>query len=123
MTCHPTDPDVKISDRGQAAGYRPAPEHARTKECVGAQILVQRECVHLQEDCDANLALYRQEHPGGLTRQGILAVINRVMFGGVADALTAAQDQQGISQALPAPDLNEAGIGHAPLGTWKPRRR
>jgi hypothetical protein len=123
MSCHPTDPGNPVSDAAAAAGYRAASVDARPRECRGAAILVQREFEYLQADCGVNIRRYQREHPRGLTRDGIAMVVNRAMFGGVADMLATASDDSThhVSQQLPVVDLNCADVQHEPLGTWEPR--
>lgn len=112
MSCHPTDRDNPVSQQAAAAGYRAAPAHATKRECIGAQILKQREFMRLQDDCHAHVALYRQEHPKGLTRDGVLAMVNRAVFGGSP-----------LAAKLPTPDLNEPDVAYPPVGTWEPRHQ
>jgi hypothetical protein len=122
MTCHPTDRDNPVSPRAVAAGYRVAGEHAKTRECMGSVILQQREFTYLQDDCAVDLARYRREHPRGLTQAGVLAMVHRAMFGGAADSVREALGHEGITEAMPAPNLNEPDVAYAPLGNWAPRR-
>lgn len=122
MACHPTDRGNPVSDRALAAGYRPAGEHAQARECMGSVILQQREFVYLQGDCGVDLKLYRREHPRGLTKRGVLAMVDRAMFGDVADSVREVMGHEGgISQAMPKPDLNCADVHYPPLGHWARR--
>ena len=84
MSCHPTDPWNPVSDAAEAAGYTPAPDHAETRECAGALILQQREWMAFQisEMAGGTLRDYRRARPRGLTRDGLLALVNRHVFGG-----------------------------------------
>lgn len=113
MSCHPTDPANEVSEAAQAAGYRPAPEHAKTRECVGAAILKGREAMVLQTDYDSDITRYRRGRPRGLTRDGVVALIGRYVFGGTALG----------GRPLPKPDLDNAEVGYEPLGEWKPMAR
>lgn len=79
MTCHPTDPDNPPADDGSQA-----PEGTETKECFGALLLVARE-IHVLNDCAGApdpVKEYRRRRPKGFTKRGILAWVQRVMFGG-----------------------------------------
>jgi hypothetical protein len=107
MSCHPTDPDNPVSDAAAAAGYRPAPEHAQRRECVGAIVLQQRELMLVQEA--PTIAAYRKDRPRGLTREGIARLVERAIFGGTPIG----------GPAMPRPDLN-GEVGHGPL-PWTPR--
>jgi hypothetical protein len=108
MSCHPTDPRNEVSEAAQAAGYRPAPERAEARECVGAWVLKQRE-VQIFQDLDGDLARYRAERPRGLTRVGILAAVSRIIFGGTFLG----------GPQVGRPNLN-APVGHDGL-PWTPR--
>lgn len=84
MTCHPTDPNNPVSDEAVAKGYRPAPEHAVTRECAGAIILQQRELQVFNDLAEAHpeanvFGLYRVTRPGGMTREGLLAFAGRLI--------------------------------------------
>ncbi len=110
MTCHPTDPDNPVPE-----GARGAPEGAATLECAGSLILRQREVMRYQEiqlahPHEDGVRLYRQRHPGGLTKAGLLAVVQRYMFGGTP--LT--------GFAMTRPDLNEPGISAPGTAPWNP---
>jgi hypothetical protein len=109
MSCHPTDPRNPVSDRAQEVGYRPAPEHAEVRECVGALVLQQREGQIINDMLTAGGTFtgYRKRRPRGLTREGIAVVIERLIFGGTLG-----------TRAMPKPDLN-APVGHDPL-PWPP---
>lgn len=111
MSCHRTDPGNPVSDRAQAAGYRPVPDRAAVRECAGALILQQREFMRLQDDCGVDLRLYRRRHPRGLTRQGAMALVERAVFGGTPVG----------GRKLPKPDLNDVAVQYEPLGEWAPR--
>lgn len=110
MSCHPTDPNNPVSEQAQTQGYRPAPDHARIRECTGSLILRQREVVLLDTTFAANPTAYRRARPFGLTRDGIAAVITRAAFGGTIIG----------GPPMPRPNLNEPDIGHQPLGEWTP---
>ena len=62
MTCHPTDPHNPVIEKALAKGIQPAPESARTIQCIGAVILQQREWMVFQDVYGGNLARYRREH-------------------------------------------------------------
>lgn len=113
MSCHPTDPENPVSVAMQATGVRPAPAGTATHECTGAVILVQREYMRFQaiaEESGANaLRHYRATHPRGLTKQGLAAVVQRLIFGG------SPLDGTPMSR----PNLNEA-VSHPDLTTWSP---
>ena len=111
MTCHPTDPANPVPD-----STRPAPDDATTLECAGSLILKQREFMRFQRLALANpgedtFRLYRQRYPRGLTRGGILAVVERAMFGGIPLI-------GGLAMARP--DLNEPGISAPDIEDWDP---
>lgn len=117
MTCHPTDPDNPVTPKAIARGYKPAPENARTNECAGALILQQREYMRFQaiveslsptERIGDAMRRYRAAHPRGLTRDGLVALVERAMFGGSPlDNL-----------AMTKPDLNQDDVGHPDLVPW-----
>lgn len=112
MSCHPTDPSNPVSERAQAAGYKPAPAGSEVMECIGAHIVRQREFVLLTDEYDADIRRYRAARPFGLTRDGIAALVARAMFGGIPMI---------SGRKMPLPNLNEPDVGHTPLGEWKPR--
>lgn len=112
MSCHPTDPGNPVSERAQAAGYRSAPAGSKVRECTGALIVAQREFMILQDGMGADLRRYRRERPKGLTRDGILAMIDRFMFGGTAFG--------GIT--MTRPDLGQDDVG-VPWLEWSPPSR
>jgi hypothetical protein len=59
----------------------------------------------LQEQYGADITDYRKARPKGLTRHGILAVLERPVFGGsVLDP-----------SVITRPDLNNPDVGHAAL--------
>ncbi len=108
MSCHPTDPGNPVSDAAQKAGYRPAPAHSRVRECTGALVIQQREFMLLQDRYNANLGIYRRERPRGLTRDGIMALLERAVFGG---------SPFGAGPALTRPNLNQDDVG-VPWMDW-----
>lgn len=112
MSCHPTDPGNPVSERAQAAGYRPAPVHSRVRECTGALVIQQREFMLLQDGCGADLARYRRERPKGLTRDGILQLLERAVFGGSPLGGT----------TMTRPDLSQPDVG-VPWLDWAPPAR
>lgn len=111
MSCHPTDPRNPVP-----AGTRPVPEKATTLECAGSLILKQRELKRFQRLVLDNpggdpFKLYRQQHPRGLTRAGLLAVVQRAMFGGMPVI-------GGLE--MTRPNLNEPGVSGPDLPDWDP---
>lgn len=105
MTCHPTDPGNEVSERAQAAGYRPAPPGTEPLECRGALILQQREVHLLTHQFAGDQRAYRTARPRGLTRAGVIYMMRRLLFGGVPMVGGA---------PMARPDLN-AAVAHAPL--------
>lgn len=108
MSCHPTDPRM-----AEFAGYESLADRDTTHECAGALTLVQREFMKFQELAEANptgktLQQYKKLHPKGLTRYGLIGIIERATFGGTVLDRT----------AMTLPDLNDAEIGYDVLGTW-----
>ena len=83
MSCHPTDPRM-----AEFEGYEALAERDTTNECAGALVLVQREWMVFQDLCKADpqdkktLQQYRKQRPNGLTRNGLVSVMERAMFGG-----------------------------------------
>lgn len=110
MSCHPTDPNNLVSEQARARGYRPAPDHAEVRECVGSLVLRQREVTLLDRDHKGDPARYRTARPRGLTRDGIASLIERLLFGGTILG--------GVR--MPTPDLNDPDIGYEILGEWTP---
>lgn len=112
MTCHPTDPRM-----AEFEGYEATADRQLTHECVGAQILIQREMQRFNDlaaaapDLKAGIASYRREHPKGLMPKGIMAHFSR--------ALTPAIP--GRELPFKRVNLNEPGIGHPDLVPWEPR--
>lgn len=111
MTCHPTDPNNPVPD-----GVKPAPENAQTIECAGALILQQRElrrfeaiCRELPEGDTGALKLYRKAHPRGLTREGLILMAQRIMFGGTPLS---------TRPSMPFTDLDQP-VGHPDLVPWE----
>ncbi len=100
------------------AGYEALADREVAHECAGALTVQQREMMKFQEIAEANpgskktLQLYKKQHPKGLTRDGILALIQRSIFGGTALG--------GVKMSTP--DLNDAEIGYDVLGAWIARR-
>lgn len=77
MTCHPTDPQME-----EFEGYEKTADRDVTRECAGAQTLVQRELAYFTqaakdfeagktEDAKSALQFYRRRRPRGLTRAGL----------------------------------------------------
>lgn len=109
MSCHPTDPQVEISARAQEQGSRPAPDHAKLRECMGALILQQREFMYCQEDYSGDVALYRRQRPFGLTKDGLRVLVARFVLGGTPLG----------GRELPRPNLNDTAIQYDAVGTWE----
>lgn len=109
MSCHPTDPNNPVPE-----GCTPS-KASTTLECAGALILVQREVMKLQALVDAGdpkaLQTYRREHNAGLTKRGILVVVEREMFQGAFGQLV-----------MSKPDLDQP-VSHSPLGDWAEWRK
>lgn len=77
MSCHPTDPRM-----AEFEGYESCSAREQTNECAGALILQQREAMAFQEIAKTapkgkGLAIYRRERRNGLTRIGLISVIER----------------------------------------------
>jgi hypothetical protein len=107
MSCHQTDPRNPVSPKAAAAGYRPAPDSAEVRECIGGLILQQRE-LHLYGRL-LDLAAYRRARPRGLTRDGLATVVSRLAFGDTCLG----------GPAMARPNLNHPDVGHTPL-PWTP---
>lgn len=112
MSCHPTDPRM-----AEFAGYESLADRDVTHECAGALTLQQRELMKYQEIAIADpqskktLANYKKQHPKGLTRFGLVSLVERSIFGGT-----------GLdSVKMSTPDLNDTEIGYGVLGEWKIR--
>lgn len=107
MSCHPTDPDNLVPE-----GQRPVPDSAKTRECTGALILMQREIMRFQNEAAGDIGRYRRLFPGGLMKAGLVAVVHRHLYGGVPmfGALK-----------MSTPDLNQEGIGAPGIEPWKAR--
>ncbi len=109
MSCHPTDPDNVVP----AGAPEPPPDFV-PRECAGALILKQRETMRFQRECERakaegrNNALrrYRGENPAGLTKAGIIDVVERATFG-----------RAGLARPMTMPDLN-LPISHPDLKAW-----
>jgi hypothetical protein len=110
MTCHPTDPD-----NPPEPGKRGAPEGVATRECAGAQILVQRELTRfgelLESGVDDPWGAYQAQHPMGLTKIGMSLAAMNVQWGGAMPG----------TLEVGAVDLNDSAVGYAELTPWKPR--
>lgn len=104
MTCHPTDPENPVP-----LGTRAVPETVQTKECAGAIILQQREVWYWQHLFKGDFQVYRKARPFGLTRDGLAAMVSRLIFGGVPVV---------GGPAISRPNLNEP-VSHPPLGVWE----
>lgn len=112
MSCHPTDPRM-----AEFAGYESLADRDVTHECAGALTLQQREMMKFQAIAEANpkskktLQEYKKQHPKGLTRNGLVSLVERSVFGGT-----------GLdSVRMSTPDLNDVEIGYDVLGEWQIR--
>jgi hypothetical protein len=112
MSCHETDPRM-----AEFAGYESLAERDVTHECAGALTLQQRELMKYQDivlaDPSSRKALqeYKQQHPKGLTRNGLVELVERFVFGGTG--------LDGV--AMSTPDLNDTEIGYDVIGAWRVR--
>jgi hypothetical protein len=83
MSCHPTDPRMASFE-----GYEALADREVTNECTGALVIVQREFMVFQNICQADpksktsLQQYRKQRPNGMTRDGLIAIVERSIFGG-----------------------------------------
>lgn len=81
MSCHPTDPRM-----AEFAGYESLGDRTSTNECTGGLILQQREFMLFQQmmqdapESKTVLRDYRRERPNGMTKNGLVSLVNRVMF-------------------------------------------
>lgn len=104
MTCHPTDPCNPVP-----VGHRAAPESATTRECAGAQILIQRELDRVQDVLRAKgeFSEYKAANPRGLTK-----------VGAYTHAMSMAVRLPGELKYAPV-DLNDESVGHRDLTPWE----
>jgi len=83
MSCHPTDPRM-----AEFAGYEALADRIVTNECTGALVIMQREFMVYQGITEANpqskktLQMYRKQRPNGLTREGLIVLVERALLGG-----------------------------------------
>lgn len=105
MSCHPTDPSNPLPP-----GFEPLPDGVETHECTGGLIVQQREMMAFQCECRSDLKTYRAQRSSGMTREGLLSLVERAMFGGTCFGGT----------AMSKPDLNEPDVQHPRL-PWPPR--
>lgn len=107
MSCHPTDP------RNPAPPGSPPVKGDLTRECCGALILQQREMDAFQRVVKSGakdgLREYRRRRPRGLTREGLVAIAERALFGGTP--LDPAK--------MGNPDLSNSDVYYEPLGEWR----
>jgi len=109
MSCHPTDPRMS-----EFAGYESLADRGVTHECAGALTLQQRELMKYQEIALADpkskrtLQEYKKQNPKGLTRNGLVSLVERSVFG-----------RTSLDVAMSTPDLNDTEIGYGVLGAWK----
>jgi len=106
MSCHPTDPRM-----AEFEGYEALADREVIHECAGALTLQQRELMTFQTISDRSakgqaLKEYRRQRPNGLTRSGLIALVERAVFGGTA------LDRVAMGQ----PDLVDAEIGYDLIG-------
>lgn len=112
MSCHPTD------TRMNEWPWRPVPEGVTAHECTGGLIVKQREFMKFQAfvlrfpsaTAGKVLRWYHAENPRGMTRYGLMMLVERAIFGGVPMI-------GGLKMSKP--DLNDPEIGHPTL-KWKP---
>lgn len=111
MTCHPTDPANPVPD-----GYKAVPANAVTHECTGATILKHREYIKFQRIANERSRLgltdglrqYKARHPVGLTQDGLLTIVNALVFAGTPWG----------GRGLARVDLSDADVGYEPLGAF-----
>ncbi len=65
-----------------------------------------------QNECGGDLKEYRRRWPRGLTREGIMQIVNRHLYGGVAF--------MGF-QPMSKPNLNEPVSHTDAVGEWEPK--
>jgi hypothetical protein len=110
MSCHPTDPRM-----AEFEGYEALADRESTHECAGALVIVQREWMVFQGMCVAGnkkaLQVYCRARPNGLTREGLIALMERAMLGGTVLNPV----------AMSRPDLGDAEVGY-PAIDRVPRR-
>jgi hypothetical protein len=103
MSCHPTDPRM-----AEFEGYEACADQSKTSECAGGLILQQREfslfvalCKELPKGSKKGLKLYKETRPTGLTRHGLIQVMERQVFAGT-----------GMSgNEMARPELDDSAIG------------
>lgn len=106
MSCHPTDPRM-----AEFSGYEALADREVAHECAGSLVLTQREVMRFQDlahanpDSDRVLAMYRKRHPNGMTREGLVAIVERHVFGGTPLG--------GVKMSKP--DLGDPEVGYPPL--------
>lgn len=108
MSCHPTDPRM-----AEFKGYEALSDRDVTHECAGALTLQQRELMRFQDLALENpggptLKTYRKQHPKGMTREGLVSIVERTVFGGTGLDVV----------PMATPDLNDTEIGYDVLGAW-----
>lgn len=108
MSCHPTDPNMNSPDIA-GGGPGTTPDDATAMECAGSLIVKQREFMYLQHDYAADIPTYRAARPKGLTRHGIAALLERLVFGGA------------LGLRMTTPNLNLPDVQYPPLGQWENR--
>lgn len=103
MSCHPTDPRM-----AEFEGYEALADREVTHECAGAVVLVQREFMVFQDIALANpksrkaLQMYTKQRPNGMTRNGLISIAERAIFGGTMLNPV----------AMSKPDLSNQDIGY-----------
>lgn len=111
MSCHPTDPRM-----AEFEGYEALADREVTRECAGSLVLVQREWMVFQGMAIADpkgktLQQYRRARPNGLTREGLISVMERAMCGGTILNPV----------AMARPDLGDEEVGYPAID--RARRR
>jgi len=102
MSCHKTDPNNPVPK-----GQTPVPDGTTIHECSGALIVQQREFMNFQlvaktAPGKTALKVYKQQHPNGMTREGMLVMLERAMFGGTALG----------GMKMSSLDLGDEGVGY-----------
>lgn len=110
MSCHKTDPNNPVPE-----GTKPVPEGTTIHECTGALTLQQRELMNFQDIAKTEgkkaLKIYKQQHPNGMSREGMLVLVERAMFGGT----------QIGGLEMSSPNLNDMEVGYPAKLKWDPK--
>lgn len=110
MSCHPTDPRM-----AEFSGYEECGDREKTAECAGALVVVQREFMLFQgivrrDPKGKALRQYALMRPRGkgMSRAGLVAVMERHVFAGSGLAGT----------AMATPDLADFEVGYPAALPW-----